>query len=60
LRLRDRFTQGDSDIQAQADSFNRSHQGNRVRRRLERPFGSVRWKAESLDPRQDTVSWIAP
>jgi hypothetical protein len=60
LRLRDRFTQADIELQTQADAFNRSHQGNRVRRRLERPFGSVRWKADSPDPQQDTVSWMAP
>ncbi|GFE72615.1 MFS transporter [Novosphingobium sp. TCA1] len=60
LRLRDRFTQADFDIQSQADAFNRSHHGSRVRRRLERPFGSVRWQADSPDPRHDTVSWMAP
>ncbi|WP_324694692.1 MFS transporter [Novosphingobium aerophilum] len=60
LRLRDRFTQADSEIQAEADSYHRAHDASRVRRRLERPFGSVRWKADSLDPRQDTVSWMAP
>lgn len=59
LRMRDRYTAPDSQIQAEADAFNRQH-GRRVTRRLERPFGSVRWKAESPDHRQDTVGYIAP
>jgi len=60
LRLRDRFTQADIEIQKEADRFNRLHHAGRVRRRLERPFGSVRWKADSLDPRQETVNWMTP
>ncbi|PNU04987.1 MFS transporter [Novosphingobium guangzhouense] len=60
LRMRGRYTQADFAVQAQVDAFNRSNHGNRVRRRLERPFGSVRWKAESYDPRQETVGYITP
>lgn len=60
LRMRGRYTQSDFDIQAQADAFNRSQHGRRVRRMLERPFGSVRWKAESYDPHQETVGYIGP
>jgi MFS family permease len=60
LRMRDRYSQADSDIQVIADSYNRSTRDRRVRRRLERPFGSVRWKAESYDPRQETQNWMGP
>lgn len=60
LRLRDRFTEADLAVQAAADAFHRRGERPRVRRQLERPFGSVRWKAESYDPRQETVGWIAP
>jgi len=60
LRMRDRYSQTDFDIQAEADGFNRSGDGRRVRRCLERPFGSVRWQAESYDPRQETVGWMGP
>ena len=60
LRMRDRYTQADLDIQEQADSFNRSGQGRRVRRRLERPYGSVRWKADSPDLYRGTVDFIGP
>lgn len=60
LRMRDRYTQEDFDVQAAADSFNRSGHDRRVRRRLERPFGSVRWKAESPDPHQETIGYIGP
>ncbi|HKX78081.1 MAG TPA: MFS transporter [Novosphingobium sp.] len=58
LRMRARYSQTDTEIQAEADSFNRS--GRRVRRRLVRPFGSVRWKADSPDPYHDTVGYIGP
>ena len=60
LRMRDRYTQTDFDVQEQADSFNRTGHGHRVRRRLERPYGSVRWKADSPDPRIDTVGYFGP
>ena len=60
LRMRDRYTQAELDLQAQADSFNRSGHGMRVRRMLERPYGSVRWKAESVDPRIGTIGYIGP
>jgi MFS family permease len=49
LRMRDRYTQTDFDAQEAADAFNRTGHGHRVRRRLERPYGSVRWKAETPD-----------
>ncbi len=60
LRMRSRYTQADSELQNQADSFNRSGQGLRVRRWLEQPYGSVRWQAESLDPKMGTVSYLGP
>jgi MFS family permease len=60
LRMRDRYSEAEYAIQAEADSFNRSGDGRRVRRRLERPFGSVRWKAESFDPQQETIELITP
>lgn len=60
LRMRDRYSQEDFEAQAAADSFNRSVSGRRVRRRLERPFGSVRWKADTPDPLQETVNYMAP
>lgn len=60
LRQRSRFTQGDRELQAEADAFHIGAKGKRVRRRLERPFGSVRWKADSPDPQQESVGYIAP
>ncbi|MET0362699.1 MAG: MFS transporter [Sphingobium sp.] len=59
LRLRDRSTLADGEVQAQALAF---HSGDRlaVRRQLERPFGSVRWRAETPDPRQDTIGMFTP
>jgi hypothetical protein len=60
LRMRDRYTQSDFEIQALADTFNRSGRGRRVSRRLERPFGSVRWKADSPDLYQGPIEYIVP
>ncbi|MEJ5976296.1 MFS transporter [Novosphingobium sp. PS1R-30] len=61
LRMRDRYTQTEFELQELADSYNRTGHGHRVRRRLERPFGSVRWKADSPDPyRGSTVTYIGP
>ncbi|MBW8784940.1 MAG: MFS transporter [Novosphingobium sp.] len=60
LRMRDRYTQAELDLQRQADGFNRSGQARRARRLLERPFGSVRWKAESPDLRLPTVGYLGP
>ena len=60
LRMRDRYTQADVDLQEEADAFNRSGHGRRVRRRLERPFGSVRWKADSPDTSVTPVGYIGP
>jgi len=60
LRMRDRYTQIEFELQEMADSFNRTGHGHRVRRRLERPFGSVRWKADSPDLYRGTVGYIGP
>jgi MFS family permease len=57
-RLRTRFTQADRELQAAADSFNDSKVTKRVRRRLERPFGSVRWRAETPDAQDDAINLI--
>lgn len=60
LRTRDRYTQAEFDLQALAGSYNRNRDGSPVRRLLERPLGSVRWKADSPDPFQGTVGYIGP
>lgn len=60
LRLRDRYTKAELDIQAEVDSFNRAGMGMRVRRMLERPYGSVRWKADSPDPQIGPIGYIGP
>ena len=43
-----------------ARAFDRKAGEVRVRRRLERPFGSVRWRADTPDPRQDTIGYLGP
>ncbi|OAN59319.1 MFS transporter [Sphingobium sp. TCM1] len=60
LHMRERFTQADKAAQSRAQSFDRSPGGLRVRRRLERPFGSVRWRSDSPDPRQEGLGYIGP
>jgi MFS family permease len=60
LRQRSRYTQADSDLQEEADSYHAGAGEIRVRRMLERPFGSVRWKADSPDPQQETNAYVGP
>lgn len=60
LRMRDRSTNADREVQTQAGNFNQAGEKPRVRRQLARPFGSVRWRAETPDPRQDTVGIFTP
>jgi hypothetical protein len=59
-RLRIRFTPADRALQAAADAFNRDRTARRIRRRLERPFGSVRWRAESPDSQGEMLSVYPP
>lgn len=60
LRQRSRLTQSDVELQAEADRFHTGPLGSRVRRRLERPLGSVRWRAETPDPQDMSISIYAP
>ena len=60
LRLRSRFTHADRALQAAADAFNGARDGRPVRRRLERPFGSERWRAETPDAHNDTITLYPP
>lgn len=60
LRLRSRVTHSDRELQTLADAFHAVGAERRVRRRLERPFGSVRWRAETPDPQRDPISIYTP
>jgi MFS family permease len=60
LRQRSRFTHLDRKLQASADAFHRSDRSVRVRRYLERPFGSVRWRAASPDPHGESINMYTP
>jgi MFS family permease len=59
LRLRSRITHSDRKLQENANAFHTADGKTRIRRRLERPFGSVRWRAETPDP-QDAISIYPP
>ena len=60
LRTRDRYTQADLQAQTAADAYLIAGATKVIRRRLERPFGSVRWRTDSPDNRQDAVGYIGP
>ncbi len=60
LRMRNRFTQADRETQALADGFILGGKGIAVRRRLERPYGSVRWQADTPDLHHGDIGFIAP
>lgn len=49
LRQRNRSTQSERDLDRQAAAFHVGSEPVRVRRMLERPFGSVRWREEEPD-----------
>ncbi len=59
LRMRDRYTQADSDIQEVARRFSKRGALS-VRRKLERPYGSVRWKQDTPDSRSEDIGYIGP
>lgn len=60
LRMRSRFTQEDLVLRAKARAFDRLEGSTRTRRKLERPFGSVRWKVDTPDPKQDAIDLATP
>ncbi|WEK02230.1 MAG: MFS transporter [Candidatus Sphingomonas phytovorans] len=53
LRARTRATLADRELQAAVTAFHAGDAPPIVRRMLERPFGSVRWKANAPDPTVD-------
>ncbi|MES2488791.1 MAG: MFS transporter [Pseudomonadota bacterium] len=59
LQQRSRYTQGDQELQARVNEFHLgfdpASSALRVRRRLERPFGSVRWRADSPDANGESI-----
>jgi hypothetical protein len=60
LRLRSRFTHSDAALQDEARRFLTPGYKLRVRRRLERPFGSVRWRADTPDLHEEPVVAFTP
>lgn len=60
LRTRDRYTQADLQAQSDADAFMMVGSQKIIRRRLERPFGSVRWQQNSPDMKQETIGYVGP
>lgn len=60
LRMRDRLTQADMAAMGEADKHLKHGAKKHVRRGLERPLGSVRWKTTTPDNRQDNSVFMGP
>ena len=60
LRLRGRFTHADRALQSMVNAYHQAGAAPRVRRRLERPFGSVRWRTDTPDPPGETIGFFSP
>lgn len=58
--MRDRFAQADAALQAVVRGVDRATGDLVIRRRLEHPFVSVRWKSELPGPQQSTLDYIGP
>ncbi|WP_354111419.1 MFS transporter [Bradyrhizobium sp. S3.12.5] len=58
LRLRNRSTQSERALDQKAEAFHIGDEPARVRRMLERPFGSVRWKDDTPDCEDDVLQVI--
>ncbi len=59
LRMRDRYTLADREIQDAALAFCRQD-GLRIRRKLERPYGSVRWTQDTPDQSAESIAYVGP
>ena len=60
LRQRSRPTQAERDLQDVLTGFNLGPGPVRVRRLLERPFGSVRWREDTPDPTAGAPASVLP
>lgn len=60
LRLRSRFTESDLEAQNEVNAHQRPGAPLRIRRKLERPFGSVRWRAETPDAGHEPLVTYTP
>ena len=58
LRQRDRMTTGDRQVEDAANKFHMGDSEGRVRRRLERPTGSVRWRSDTPDRGDEGVDFF--
>lgn len=59
LRMRDRYTLADREVQDRVMAFCRQD-GVSIRRKLERPYGSVRWKQDTPDQRAEEITYVGP
>jgi len=59
LHMRDRYTIADSEVQELATAFCRQG-GLSIRRKLERPYGSVRWKQDTPDQNAEGITYVTP
>lgn len=59
LRQRNRATKAESELHARAMTFHMGPEPVRIRRMLERPIGSVRWKDTTPDQKADNIDPIS-
>ncbi|MBK5265557.1 MAG: MFS transporter, partial [Alphaproteobacteria bacterium] len=60
LRQRNRLTQAERELLAHAFEFHAGPGGLHIRRMLERPFGSVRWREDVRDAATPAISLTPP
>ncbi len=60
LRLRDRYTAEDIALQERAYALHQGPEPAQIRRMLERPFGSVRWREDAPDRGVELLSNVNP
>ena len=60
LRMRSRYTHNDLAVHAKVRVFNRITGETKVRRKLERPIGSVRWTDAAPDVKRDPMEYTGP
>jgi hypothetical protein len=58
--MHDRYTKADIDAQTAAEAVTINGSIKQIRRYLDRPFGSVRWNADSPDHKQEPTIHIGP
>lgn len=60
LRMLDRYSEADMESQLRVNLYHCRDETPDIIRKLERPFGSVRWKAGSFDAQEEMIRYLGP